>query len=163
MRIIIMNVLISNSMPAYIQVMEMRYSDNAHAWPTRLKPVTLLQTGILVVVVVVVNTLLNALEVVYRSTRLGSLHAWLCWSKLFYHTYIFVFLPSHCPLALEMTCICDHLHHCCIGVEGVMSTLILPAFRLQGKNYTTSGKKGKKMLRENLWEKPQKSMCMLNV
>ena len=70
-----MNVLISNSMPAYIQVMEMRYSDNAHAWPTRLKPVTLLQTGILVVVVVVVNTLLNALEAVYRSTRLGSLHA----------------------------------------------------------------------------------------
>ena len=71
-----MNVLISNfSMPAYIQVMEMCYSDNAHAWPTRLKPVTLLQTGILVVVVIVVNTLLNTLEVVYRCTRLGSLHA----------------------------------------------------------------------------------------
>ena len=37
-----------------------------------------------------------------------------------------------------MTRICDRLHQCCR--EGVMCTLILPAFRLQGKNYTTSGK-----------------------
>ena len=69
-----------------------------------------------------------------------------------------MFLPSHCHyLALEMTRICDCLHQCCR--EGVMCTLILPAFRLQGKNYTTSRKRRRKKCWGKTFEKSHKSAC----
>ena len=77
------------------------------------------------------------------------------WSTLFYIPYVHICVSSQSlPLALETTHICDHLHQCCR--EGVMCTLILHS-GCKAK-ITPQVERKKKMLREDLWEKPQKNV-----
>ena len=149
-------------MPAYVQDM-----DNALQWqcpwPTRLKPVTLLQTGCCCCCHYIdecIGSCLQIHKIGVTACMPDNVNS-RKWSELFYILYVHICVSSQSlPLALETTRICDCFNQCCR--EGVMCTLILPAFRLRGKNYTTSGKE-KKNAKEDLWEKPQPSMCMPNV
>ena len=142
------------SMPAYIQVMEMRYSDNAHVWPTRLKPV--------------IHSYRQAFWLLmhwklstdpqdwghcildYVEVNSSTIRTYLCFfpvtaigfgNDIYVTTFVNV-VGKECDVHINSI----YQHSGC-------KAKITPQVR----------RRGKKALKEDLWEKPQKCMCMPNV